>query len=121
MKLDNITNNLPNVNLPNVDMPKLSDISDLTRLDIARALGVAPRPRDYILPALGVLTAGAVIGAGVALLFAPKSGVKLREDIGDSLRTRVDELEKLYARVSSKLSSKVSEVEEEIESSVEAA
>ena len=33
------------------------------------------------------LMAGAVVGAGVALLFAPKAGVELREDLGESMGT----------------------------------
>jgi gas vesicle protein len=36
------------------------------------------------------LLAGAVVGAGVALLFAPKAGVELREDLGESMETLRD-------------------------------
>ena len=45
-----------------------------------------------ILPALGILAAGAAIGAGVGLAFAPSSGRRFREDVGgriDHLRDRV--------------------------------
>jgi gas vesicle protein len=48
--------------------------------------------RDYIWPALGVFGAGVAVGAGVALLIAPKSGARLRQDISDrasSLKHRV--------------------------------
>jgi gas vesicle protein len=43
--------------------------------------------------ALGML-AGAVIGAGVALLFAPKPGRELRQDLGESM----DGLKKAVAK-----------------------
>jgi gas vesicle protein len=36
------------------------------------------------------LMAGAVVGAGVALLFAPKAGMELREDLGESMGTLRD-------------------------------
>ncbi|MEZ5421215.1 MAG: YtxH domain-containing protein [Vicinamibacterales bacterium] len=41
---------------------------------------------------LGVIMSGAVVGAGLALLFAPKAGSALRSDISgsvDSLRTAI--------------------------------
>ena len=38
---------------------------------------------------LGVLT-GALVGAGVALLFAPKSGQEIRQQLGDQYRTLAD-------------------------------
>lgn len=45
------------------------------------------RDRDHAAGfAVGVL-AGVAVGAGVALLFAPKSGAQLREGIGESLGT----------------------------------
>lgn len=36
------------------------------------------------------LMAGAVVGAGVALLFAPKAGAELRENLGESMGTLRD-------------------------------
>jgi gas vesicle protein len=38
---------------------------------------------------LGVLT-GALVGAGVALLFAPKSGHEMRQQLGDQYRSLAD-------------------------------
>jgi hypothetical protein len=37
------------------------------------------------LPALGLLAAGAAIGAGIGLAFAPSSGRRLREDMSGRL------------------------------------
>ena len=67
---------------------KLSDLSDLSKDDILSALGLAakPSPSERLLGTLGVFGLGVLIGAGAALLLAPKSGQGLREDLGDRLR-----------------------------------
>lgn len=55
-----------------------------TRKEILSALGleVRRRPTDYLIPAAGILGAGLVIGIGMGMILAPKSGRHLREDIG---------------------------------------
>ncbi|MCR9160017.1 MAG: YtxH domain-containing protein [Nannocystaceae bacterium] len=54
--------------------------------DILRQFGLETRKtaKDFALPAIGVLGAGAAIGAGLTLLFAPKSGKAIRSDIKDA-------------------------------------
>jgi hypothetical protein len=66
---------------------KLSDISDLSKEDVLSGVGLATNPSttQRLLSALGIFGAGAVVGAAAALLFAPKSGRGLREDIGSRL------------------------------------
>ena len=61
--------------------------------EIRRSIGLEPvGVSDYLMPAMGILAVGMLAGAGVALLFAPTSGKKLREEmdrkIGD-LRARL--------------------------------
>jgi hypothetical protein len=62
--------------------------------DVLHLLGLAQR-RSFlgtILPAFGLLAAGAVIGAGIGLAFAPSSGQRLRQDVTgklDQLRDKV--------------------------------
>ncbi|RMG19587.1 MAG: YtxH domain-containing protein [Deltaproteobacteria bacterium] len=71
-------------------------LKDLTRDDILRSIGLETRktPADYVLPALGIFGAGLLVGAGLGLLLAPKSGRELRGDI----RQRASQLrEKLPA------------------------
>jgi hypothetical protein len=53
-------------------------------------LGLEPKrdPNDLILPAIGVFSAGLVVGAALGVLFAPKGGNELRGD----LRHRLDDL-----------------------------
>jgi hypothetical protein len=67
---------------------KLSDISELTKDDILSALGLSARrsPSEQWLGAAGIFGVGLLIGAGVALLLAPKSGQGLREDLGERFR-----------------------------------
>jgi YtxH-like protein len=53
--------------------------------EIIRALGLHSR-RDTaseLVPSLALFGAGLLVGAGLALLFAPSSGRELREEIGE--------------------------------------
>ncbi|KIG19216.1 hypothetical protein DB30_04681 [Enhygromyxa salina] len=72
----------------------IDNLTDISRSDVLRALGLGPRASDYMWPALGVFASGLVLGAGAALLFAPKSGAKLRAEIRDELRTQIEEIER---------------------------
>ena len=49
---------------------------------LRRSIGLEPTGfADYALPAVGILALGALAGAGVALLFAPTTGRRLREEM----------------------------------------
>ncbi len=54
--------------------------------DILRALGQNRRTGNDILPGLALFGAGLLVGAGLALLFAPSSGEDLRAEIGERAR-----------------------------------
>ncbi len=51
--------------------------------DVLELAGLRRRPSmlGAVLPAMGLLAAGAAIGAGIGLVFAPSSGRRLREDM----------------------------------------
>jgi hypothetical protein len=51
--------------------------------DLIRALGVETRKRADVAPSVALFGAGLLVGAGLALLFAPTSGRELREEIGE--------------------------------------
>ena len=42
---------------------------------------------DNILPALGIFAAGALVGGILGLLFAPKAGRELREELNERIKT----------------------------------
>ena len=67
---------------------KLSDIRDLNKDDVLAALGLTSKPStsEVILGRLSIFGLGLLVGAGAALLLAPKSGEDLRADMGSKLR-----------------------------------
>jgi gas vesicle protein len=67
---------------------KLSDITDLNKEDILAAIGLASKPTtaEKLLGTLSIFGVGLLVGAGTALLLAPKSGQDLRGDLGERLR-----------------------------------
>lgn len=54
-----------------------------SKQDIASAVGLEARPSATgdMLTAFGIFATGAILGAGLALLFAPKAGREIRHDI----------------------------------------
>jgi gas vesicle protein len=67
---------------------KLNDLRDLSKDDILSALGLASKPStsEQLLGSLGIFGIGLLVGAGAALLLAPKSGQELRDDLGERFR-----------------------------------
>jgi hypothetical protein len=67
---------------------KLQDVKNLEKDDVLAMLGLQARESDTarLLGALGTFGVGILVGAGVALLLAPKAGRELRHDIGRKLR-----------------------------------
>ena len=67
---------------------KMNDLRDLSKDDVLSALGLTSKPStsDRLLGALGIFGVGLLVGAGAALLLAPKSGEALRADLGERVR-----------------------------------
>jgi hypothetical protein len=67
---------------------KLRDITDLDKEDILGAMGLQTKSStaSWVLGTLGLFGLGMVIGAGVALMLAPKPGIELRRDLEGRLR-----------------------------------
>jgi hypothetical protein len=67
---------------------KMMNIRDLSADDILNAMGLQTRrtTTDYMLPALGIFGVGVLVGAGIGMLFAPKSGSEIRTHIGSMAR-----------------------------------
>ncbi len=68
-------------------MSKMRDLTGTlpSKDELARAVGLQTRNDDMLLP-LTMFGAGILVGAAVALLFAPKPGRELREDLNDRAR-----------------------------------
>lgn len=63
----------------------------ITKDDILEALGLETETNvNWIAPALIGLGVGALLGATMALMFAPKSGIELREDLMERGRNMVE-------------------------------
>jgi len=70
------------------DLGKDDILRDLSKDDILSAVGLASKPSttEKMLGGVGFFGLGLLVGAGTALLLAPKSGIGLREDLGERLR-----------------------------------
>jgi hypothetical protein len=67
---------------------KMQDIKNMDKDDVLGMLGLQAKRSDTsrVLKALGTFGIGLVVGAGVALLLAPKAGSELRQDLRAKLR-----------------------------------
>jgi len=65
-------------------MDAIRELKNIDKDDILAALGLETKKTaaEYLLPVLGLFSAGIVVGVGVGMLFAPKSGRELRESLG---------------------------------------
>ena len=62
---------------------KLNDIKNLSKDDVLALLGLQTRSSaaGAVFGSIGLIGIGMLIGAGAALMMAPKSGRELREDL----------------------------------------
>jgi len=67
---------------------KLQDITNMDKDDVLGMLGLEARRShsNRLLTTLGTFGIGLLVGAGVGLLLAPKTGTALRQDLRAKLR-----------------------------------
>jgi hypothetical protein len=67
---------------------KLSSLTDMSKEDILSALGLQSKQTatSWAMGTLGLFGMGMLVGAGIALILAPKPGVELRREIGDRIK-----------------------------------
>ena len=70
-------------------LPRKDDIADTLRQLTGRS-----NPPDQLLSAVGVFAAGILTGAALAVLFAPKPGAELRQEIGERVGDLRDKIVK---------------------------
>lgn len=68
-----------------------ANIQKYDRNDILAAIGLEPKrsTMDVVLPAVGFFAVGIIAGVGLGMLFAPKPGYELREDLTEQMKTAV--------------------------------
>jgi hypothetical protein len=69
-----------------------------TREDIAQALGAQRSTSADVASGLGIFSLGLLVGAGAALLFAPKAGNELRRDLSERFANGGSREERAVAR-----------------------
>jgi len=72
-------------------------------------------------PGVGTFLAGLAIGAGLALLFAPRSGEETRRDLERRARKIGDQAKDLVSEVTETVSEKVQEAKAGVESRIDSA
>jgi len=73
---------------------KLRDLTDFDKDDILGALGLQSKQSAsaWAFGTFSLFGLGVLVGAGVALLLAPKPGSELRRDLGDRVKTVRDQV-----------------------------
>jgi gas vesicle protein len=69
------------------------DLRNMDRDDLLGLIGLESKPStgSYLAGTLGTFSLGLLVGAGIALLLAPKPGAELRDDIREKLRRSSNE------------------------------
>jgi hypothetical protein len=83
------------MNIKRSGLKALKYLQDLDRDDVLEKLGLQER-RSAVATTfgtLGIFALGCLVGAGIGLAFAPKSGDELRNELGDKVRRRAQELQ----------------------------
>src|SRR6185503_8651088 len=75
-------------------MKNLSGLRDLDKDDLLEYLGLESRrsTAETILPAVAMFGVGLLVGAGIGLMLAPKSGADLRSDLRERFTGGPDQL-----------------------------
>jgi YtxH-like protein len=73
----------------------LKDLRNLDKDDVLGLLGLETKSStgSYLAVTLGTFSVGLLVGAGLGLMFARKSGRELREDLRGRLKRQADEAE----------------------------
>jgi hypothetical protein len=72
----------------------LKYLQDIDKDDVLEAIGLEERSSGWAtaLGTVGIFALGCLVGAGIGLAFAPKSGEEFRSELGDRMRRKADEM-----------------------------
>ena len=72
----------------------LKYLQDIDKDDVLEALGLEERssPWGTAFGTIGIFALGCLVGAGIGLAFAPKTGEEFRSELGEKMRRKADEL-----------------------------
>jgi len=72
----------------------LKYLQDIDKDDVLEAIGLEERSSAWATTfgTIGIFALGCLVGAGIGLAFAPKSGEEFRSELGDRMRRKADEL-----------------------------
>jgi hypothetical protein len=73
----------------------MKELRKLDKDDVLGMLGLETKTSTgaWLAGTLGTFGVGLLVGAGIALMLAPKAGVDLRQDIKDKLRRNANEVD----------------------------
>ncbi|HUJ25573.1 MAG TPA: YtxH domain-containing protein [Myxococcales bacterium] len=77
----------------------LKYLQDIDKDDILEAIGLEERSSAWssALSTIGIFALGCLVGAGIGLAFAPKSGEEFRNELGERVRRKADEMNEQYS------------------------
>jgi hypothetical protein len=72
----------------------LKYLQDIDRDDVLEAIGLQERDSFWgtAFGTIGIFALGCLVGAGIGLAFAPKAGNEFRNELGEKIRRKADEL-----------------------------
>ena len=75
------------------------DIRNLDRADVLERIGLEERsPMGDFFSGLGLFAVGVLVGAGLGLMFAPKPGAEMRNQVSDAIRKRGQHVAEEYGQ-----------------------
>jgi hypothetical protein len=83
------------MNIKKSGLKALKYLQDLDRDDVLDAIGLQERRSGWTTAfgSIGIFALGCLVGAGIGLAFAPKSGDELRNELGDKVRRKAQEMQ----------------------------
>lgn len=72
----------------------LKYLQDIDKDDVLEAIGLEERSSAWgtAFGTIGIFALGCLVGAGIGLAFAPKSGEEFRSELGERMRKKADEM-----------------------------